>query len=140
MKETKVIEHCKAVASKSSSGEILFSNKPINFYLVDPNTSEVIEENHPLKGKKVKGKVIVTPSGKGSSVVQLDGLYQLLVKGNNPAMIVIREPDPVIVSAAFICDVPLVSGLSSEFFKIIEKGGALKFNADSNTLEYNSIS
>ena len=38
--------------------------------------------------------------GKGSSVVQADGFYQLWVRNNLPAAIIINVPEPVIVSSA----------------------------------------
>ena len=131
-------EKCKLVAKNSRTGKILYSSKPINFYLVDPVTSEIIEENHPLRGEKVKNRVLVIPSGKGSSVVQLDGLYQLLVNGNNPAAIIIRKPDPVIVSAAFICDVPIASGISDRFFDEMRNGGTVRVDHRESTIEYMS--
>jgi len=119
---------CKAVCDRDAEGQILYSEKAINFYLVDPSSSEVIEDDHPLKGKKIRGKAIVIPSGKGSSVVQLDGLYQLLSNGNQPSLIVVKDPDPVLVSAAFICSVPIISGLPENFFNLAKNGGVIKLN------------
>jgi len=119
---------CKAVCDHDVEAQILYSEKAINFYLVDPSSSEIIEDDHPLKGKKIKGKAIVIPSGKGSSVVQLDGLYQLLINENQPSLIVVRDPDPVLVSAAFICGVPIISGLSEKFFNLAKNGGTIKLN------------
>ncbi|MDP7976373.1 MAG: DUF126 domain-containing protein, partial [TACK group archaeon] len=93
---------CKIVSERDAEGEIVFSEAPVNFYLADPKTSEIIEENHPLKGVRIKGKAVVMPSGKGSAVVQIDGLYQLYMNDNAPAIVVVKDPDPVIVSAVFI--------------------------------------
>ncbi|MCL4333943.1 MAG: DUF126 domain-containing protein [Candidatus Thermoplasmatota archaeon] len=117
---------CKAVCDHDAEGKIIYSGKAINFYLVDPSTSEVIEDDHPLKGKRIAGRAIVIPSGKGSSVVQLDGLYQLLSSNNQPSMIVVKDPDPVIVSAALICGVPLISGLPDGFLDGAKDGDIIK--------------
>jgi len=119
---------CKAVCDHDAEAQILYSEKAINFYLVDPFSSEVIEDDHPLKGKKIRGKAIVIPSGKGSSVVQLDGLYQLLSNGNQPSLIIVKDPDPVLVSAAFICGMPIISGLPEKFFNLARNGGTIKLN------------
>ncbi len=67
---------CRSIVSGKASGEALVSEEPMCFYLCDPETGEVIEKNHPLQGKSVAGKVLVLKSGKGSSVVQVDGFYQ----------------------------------------------------------------
>ncbi|MFH1587739.1 MAG: DUF126 domain-containing protein, partial [Candidatus Diapherotrites archaeon] len=41
-------------------GEVLFSSEPISFYGgVDPETGEISEEGHPLKGKTISGKILV---------------------------------------------------------------------------------
>lgn len=122
------VQKVRAACDRSSEGEVLFSNKSVNFYLVDPITSEILEDDHPLKGTKIKGKALVIPSGKGSSVVQLDGLYQLLTHNNQPSMIVVKDPDPVIVSAAIICGVPIVSRVSDEFMSKARKKGSLRLD------------
>jgi predicted aconitase with swiveling domain len=128
------IQKVKAACNRDTEGEVLFSERSVNFYLVDPLTSEILEDDHPLKGVKVKGKALVIPSGKGSSVVQLDGLYQLLTHDNQPSMIVVRDPDPVIVSAAIICDVPIVTGVSDEFMSLTKRGGSLDLDCQRKEL------
>ncbi|MGC8516006.1 MAG: aconitase X swivel domain-containing protein [Thermoplasmata archaeon] len=130
------VQKVKAACERNSEGEVLFSKKSVNFYLVDPVTSEILEDDHPLKGIKVKGKALVIPSGKGSSVVQLDGLYQLLTHNNQPSMIVVKDPDPVIVSAAIICDVPIVTGVSDEFMSMAKKGGSLILDCKGRELTF----
>ena len=50
-------------------GFALVTTVDISFYGgVDPETGEVVEKDHPLEGKSVAGKVLVMPSGKGSTV------------------------------------------------------------------------
>ena len=130
------VQKVKSACNGNTEGEVLFSNRSVNFYLVDPVTSEILEDDHPLKGIKVKGKALVIPSGKGSSVVQLDGLYQLLTRNNQPSMIVVKDPDPVIVSAAIICDVPIVTGVNDEFMSMAKKGGSLRLDCQRRELTF----
>ena len=53
----------------TGEGEALTTTQPISFYGgVDPNTGVVIEKGHELQGQSVKGKVLVFPTGKGSTV------------------------------------------------------------------------
>jgi predicted aconitase with swiveling domain len=89
-------------------GEALVTSQPISFYGgVDPNTGEVIEKEHELQGKSVKGKVLVFPTGKGSTVGSYT-LYRLKKNGAAPASIVNRECETVVAVGAIISEIPCV--------------------------------
>ena len=103
---------CRCIVKGKGSGEAIVSREPMCFYLCDPATGTVIEKNHPLQGKSLAGKVLVLQSGKGSSVVQVDGFYQLWVKGNLPAAIIVRETEPVLVSSAVVVDAVMLFATS----------------------------
>ncbi|PVX27019.1 MAG: hypothetical protein CW716_04470, partial [Candidatus Bathyarchaeum sp.] len=52
-----------------AEAEALTTTMPISFYGgVDPETSEILEKGHELQGKQIKGKILVFPNGKGSTV------------------------------------------------------------------------
>ncbi|HDN80985.1 MAG TPA: DUF126 domain-containing protein, partial [Chloroflexi bacterium] len=52
-----------------AKGEALVSPEPIGFLGgVDPETGVVVERGHPLEGQRVSGRVLVFPTGKGSTV------------------------------------------------------------------------
>ena len=89
-------------------GEALVSREPIGFLGgVDPDTGVVIEPGHPLEGQSVAGRVLVFPTGKGSTVGSYT-LYRLARNGLAPAAIVNAEADPVIVVGAVIAGIPMV--------------------------------
>jgi predicted aconitase with swiveling domain len=89
-------------------GEALVSREPMGFLGgVDPDTGIVIEPGHPLEGHSVTGRVLVFPTGKGSTVGSYT-LYRLARNGLAPAAIVNAEADPVIVVGAVIGGVPMV--------------------------------
>jgi len=93
-------------------GEILNSPLPISFLGgVNPETSEVIEEGHPLRGRRVGGRVLVFPHGKGSTVGSYI-LYALARNGKAPAALVNAEAEPIIVTGAIIGGIALVDHLS----------------------------
>ena len=51
------------------SGEALVSSDSISFYGgVDPDNGVIVEKGHDLEGQSVAGKILVFPSGKGSTV------------------------------------------------------------------------
>jgi len=104
------------------SGEAIVSRSAMCFYLCDPKTGAVIERNHPLQDRSIAGKILVLESGKGSSVVQVDGFYQLWAKGTLPKAIILREAEPVIVSAAVVVGVPMVDRVEGDLYSHIHDG------------------
>jgi uncharacterized protein len=121
---------CHKIAGGTASGEILISRDDICFYLIDPKTGIVIEKGHDLEGRSVAGKVLVVPTGKGSSVVQADGLYQLQLHGNAPKALIIQNPDTVLVASAIVIGVPMVNKLPQDFYDYIEDGKKAIVNSD----------
>ncbi len=88
--------------------EALVTSQPISFYGgVDPNTGEVLEKGHELQGKSVKGKILVFPTGKGSTVGSYT-LYRLKKNGMAPAGIINRECETVVAVGAIISEIPCV--------------------------------
>ncbi len=89
-------------------GEALSTSQPISFYGgVDPDTSTIIEKGHELKGKKVKGKILVFPNGKGSTVGSYT-LYRMKKNGVAPSGIINKECETVVAVGAIISEIPCV--------------------------------
>ena len=123
--------HCSQITKgKVDSAPALVSKDAICFYLVEPETGVVKERNHDAFGKSVVGKVLIMPSGKGSSVVQLDGLYKLMMRNNGPAAIVVQEADTVLVAAAAAMEMPMVHRVDPEFFADVESGMNIALDVD----------
>jgi predicted aconitase with swiveling domain len=92
----------------SGEGEALATSQPISFYGgVDPNTGEVIEKGHELQGKNVKGKILVFPTGKGSTVGSYT-LYRMKKNGTAPAGIINKECETVVAVGAIISEIPCI--------------------------------
>lgn len=119
---------------KVECAEALVSKDAICFYLVEPDTGVVKERNHDALGKSVVGKVLIMPSGKGSSVVQLDGLYKLMMRSNGPAAIVVQEADTVLVAAVAAMEMPMVHRVDPEFFAAVKTGDQIALDADQGTI------
>ncbi len=84
------------------------SPDPIGFLGgVDPDTGVVVERGHPLEGQSVAGRVLVFPTGKGSTVGSYT-LYRLARNGLAPAAILNAEADPVVAVGAIIAEIPMV--------------------------------
>jgi predicted aconitase with swiveling domain len=98
----------RVVKAGQAEGEALVSPEPIGFLGgVDPDTGVVIEAGHPLEGQRIAGRVLVFPTGKGSTVGSYT-LYRLARAGLAPAAIINAEADPVVAVGAIIADIPMV--------------------------------
>jgi predicted aconitase with swiveling domain len=98
----------RAVRPGHAVGVALVSTEPIGFLGgVDGDTGIVVEPGHPLEGESVAGRILVFPTGKGSTVGSYT-LYRLARNGAAPAAIVNREADPVVAVGAIIADIPMV--------------------------------
>lgn len=125
---------CRGIVPGRADGTVLRSSDGICFYRVEPESGVMTEKGHPISGKSVAGTVLVFPTGKGSSVVQLDGLYQLVKHGVAPRAMVVESPDTVLVACAVIMEIPLVSAVDSAFYERVQDGRQVTVDADAGTL------
>jgi predicted aconitase with swiveling domain len=117
-----------------AEGEALISADDICFYLADPDTGTIIEKNHALEGQSVAGKILLFPSGKGSSIVQGDGLYMLNKMGMAPKAMVVQRPDTVLVTGAIILEIPLVDRVGEGFYEKVKDKDYIKLDAEKGLL------
>jgi len=128
--EPSVSWECRKIAEGRAEGEVLISADAICFYLVEPETGVVIEKNHSLEGRSVADKILVMPSGKGSSVVQADGLYKLMKHHKAPRGMIVEFPDPVLVSSAIVMEIPTIMKVEKGFYQTLRPGDYVQIDAD----------
>lgn len=126
---------CREIARGIVEGEVLLSRDQILFYHADPATGIITERGHCLEGISVKGKILVFPGGKGSSVVQMDGLYKLEQHGTAPLGFIVLEPDTVLVSSAIIMELPMVDRVEKSFYDTIQNGDRIRIDTDRQVIE-----
>jgi predicted aconitase with swiveling domain len=98
----------RTISKGKGEGEALVTSQPISFYGgVDPNTGVVIEKGHELQGQSVKGKILVFPTGKGSTVGSYT-LYRMKKNGTAPAAMINSECETVVAVGAIISEIPCV--------------------------------
>ena len=91
-----------------ASGEALVTKMGISFYGgIDPETGCVVEPGHELEGKCVAGRVLVFPTGKGSTVGSYT-LYRLMKAGLAPVAVVNAECETITAVGCIISDIPCV--------------------------------
>ena len=115
----------------SAEGEALTTMQPISFYGgVDPSTGEVLEKGHELQGKSVKGKVLVFPNGKGSTVGSYT-LYRMKKNDTAPLAIINKDCETIIAVGAIISEIPCVDHVD---ITKIKTGDAVRVNNDVVTI------
>ncbi|HVP16575.1 MAG TPA: DUF126 domain-containing protein [candidate division Zixibacteria bacterium] len=121
---------CHKIVGGCGEGEALVSHEPICFYLTDPKTGIVREKTHELAGKNLANKVLVFPSGKASSVVQIDGLFKLKSRNLAPIAMIVKDVETVLIVSAVLAKVPLVDRLEEDPFEAIHTGDRVRVDAE----------
>ncbi len=117
-----------------AEGEALVTSMPISFYGgVDPNTGVVMEKGHELNGVSVKGKILVFPQGKGSTVGSYT-LYRLKKNGVAPAAMINKETETIVAVGAIISEIPFVDKIDVIKIKTGDKVSNRKRHSQSTTL------
>jgi predicted aconitase with swiveling domain len=113
-------------------GDALITSMGISFFGgVDPESGVVVEPGHELEGQSIAGKVLVFPTGKGSTVGSYT-LYRLKKNGLAPAAILNAECETIIAVGCIIAEIPCVDHISIERLKTGEK---LRVEAGNATVE-----
>lgn len=126
---------CHKLSEGKAQAEAIISKDRIMFYQVRPEDGMMEEKDHHLEGRSIAKKILIFPGGKGSSVVQQDGLYHLDRFHNMPAALIIQDPDPVIVAGTIIMELPMVDRLPEEFYSTVKDGDTVVVNADEGYVE-----
>jgi predicted aconitase with swiveling domain len=114
------------------SGKALVSKLGISFYGgVDPETGMITEAGHDLHGQSVTGKILVFPSGKGSTVGSYI-LYRLKKNGHAPLAIVNVECETIIAVGCIIAETPCIDQVD---LTQLTTGMELLINADIGELK-----
>jgi len=104
----RMVIKCRTISKGKATGELIVSTEPLSFLGgVNPNTGEIIDPNHELKGRFIKDKILFIPGGKGSTV----GSYVIFqMKKNNvaPSAIICLNAEPIIATGAIMSDIPMV--------------------------------
>ncbi len=112
-------------------GEALVTGDDISFYGgCDPETGEIVEKDHHLEGKSVSGKILVFPSGKGSTVGSYV-LYALKKAEKAPLAIVNKVMDPVVAVGCIISEIPAVDQID---IAKIKDGQKIEVDADNGVV------
>lgn len=117
-----------------ASGLALVLDEPLSFWGgLDPATGALIDTHHPQQGATLAGRVLVMPSGRGSSSSSYV-LAEAIRAGTSPVAIVLRESDGIVALGAIVARelygtlVPVVV-LEADGYDAISDGDAIVVEA-----------
>ena len=120
------------ISTGQAVGEALVTSMGISFYGgVDPQTGRIVEKGHELEGQSIAGRILVFPTGKGSTVGSYT-LYRLKKAGLAPAAIVNAEAETITAVGCIISDIPCVDHIPIEQ---METGMQVSVDGESGTVE-----
>ncbi|MFZ7112856.1 MAG: aconitase X swivel domain-containing protein [Desulfatiglandales bacterium] len=118
-----------------AEGEAMVSHMAISFTGgMDPDTGRIREPGHDLEGQIVAGKILVFPTGKGSTTGSWQ-YYAAFKRGNAPKAIINTTAEGVVAVSAIITGTPMVHELEKDPLECIENGDFVKVDADNGIVE-----
>ena len=115
-----------------AEGEAIVTKDGISFYGgVDPDTGKVVEVGHELEGQSIAGRILVFPTGKGSTVGSYT-LYRMKKNNTAPAAIVNEQIDTIIAVGCIISEIPCVDKID---INEIKTGQKMVVNGSEGTVE-----
>lgn len=125
----------KSVTRGFAEGEAIVSRMPISFTGgMDPSTGIIREPGHDLEGRSVAGKILVFPSGKGSTTGSWQ-FYAAYRRGSAPKGIINIKAEGVVAVSAIITGTPMVHEPERDPFEFIEDGDLVKIDANKGIIE-----
>lgn len=90
------------LAPGSAEGRALVLSEPLSFWGgVDPVDGRITDVHHPRHGESVSGRVLVMPSGRGSSSSS-SVLVEAIRRGSGPVAIVLAGTDPILALSSIV--------------------------------------
>lgn len=85
-----------------ATGEVLVLDEPLSFWGgLDPETGALIDAHHPQVGSSLAGRVLVMPSGRGSSSSSYV-LAEAIRAGTAPVAVVLGAADAIVALGAIV--------------------------------------
>ncbi len=134
---------CRVLVDGEATGRVLATDTPLSLWGgLDVETGTIIDRHHPLHGEVITGRILVLPSGRGSSSASAM-LLETILAGTGPAAIILAGTDEVLAIGAVVADevfgesMPVLELDHEDFatasvatFARIETGGRVSFDYD----------
>jgi predicted aconitase with swiveling domain len=124
--------HGRSIFPGTADGFALVTTQAISFFGgVDPETGMVVERGHELEGQCISGKVLVFPTGKGSTVGSYT-LYRLKRNGHAPLAILNAECETITAVGCIIAEIPCIDHLP---ITMVNTGERVKVGLEEGLIE-----
>jgi predicted aconitase with swiveling domain len=124
--------HGRKIYQGIAQGEALVTSMGISFFGgVDPDTGVIVETGHELEGQSISGKVLVFPTGKGSTVGSYT-LYRLKRNGLAPAAIINAQCETITAVGCIIAEIPCVDQIPIDQ---LTTGLSVRVDGEAGTIE-----
>ncbi len=118
------------IVKGKARGEALVSKEPISFLGgVDHLTGDVVEKGHELEGCNVTGKILIYPTGKGSTGGSYR-IYDMVYRKTAPLALVNRDAEAITVIGAVMGNIPMVDGINLNLFESVQSGDWVEVDGD----------
>jgi predicted aconitase with swiveling domain len=123
------------VVPGKARGEALVLLEGLSFWGgMDPETGRLIDPHHPQLGAGLQGRVLLMPSGRGSSSSS-SVMAEAVRLGTAPAAVVLLAPDPIVALGSIVAaelygrEVPVIT-LAAPAYGSIRSGDLVEIAAD----------
>ena len=128
---------CRMISKGKEEGECIVTNESISFLGgVDPKTGTVIDKKHELYGQCITDKILVIPSGKGSTVGSYV-IYQMAKNDTAPKAIICQKAEPIIAIGAIISKIPMVDNPEIDIVNSLKDVRSVVVDADNSIITFN---
>ncbi|GAB4307044.1 MAG: DUF126 domain-containing protein [Methanobacteriaceae archaeon] len=134
MKKSLKLIKCKKISRGQAQGEVILTKDSLSFLGgVNPKTGIVIDPGHELYGENISNKILVIPSGKGSTVGSYV-IFQMAKNKKAPLAIISIKAEPIIATGAIMASIPMVHQPDADIFNLLKNGDIVEVNADKATI------
>jgi predicted aconitase with swiveling domain len=123
-----------------AQGQATVLDEPLSFWGgVDSSTGVIVDRRHPQVGSSLQGRVLLMPSGRGSSSSS-SVLAEAIRAGAAPAAILLLRPDPIVALGAMVgselygASLPVLV-MGEEDYRCIQTGCLVSARADERRAE-----
>jgi uncharacterized protein len=126
---------CRKIARGHVRGSVIISHDPLSFLGgVDPQTGNITDQNHELYQQNISGKILLIPSGKGSTVGSYV-IFQMAKHKTAPLAIIAMEAEPIIATGAIMASIPMVDQPEEDVLVILKDGDMVDVDADTGIIK-----
>lgn len=127
--------NCRKISRGRATGSVIISQEPLSFLGgVDPQTGNITDREHDLYQQNISGKILVIPSGKGSTVGSYV-IFQMAKNNTAPLAIIALDAEPIIATGAIMASIPMVDQPEENVMELLKEGDLVEVDADQGIIE-----